>query len=894
MTENNQPEPDAPPFDPEAEEAELRRFLELEKERLGLQIPVTDPPLEQVGKLGQGGIGEVSLAVDGILGRSVAVKTLHKDLRARSDQLERVVREAQTAAQLEHPNIVPIYSLGLSPKLGVFFTMKRLRGDSLRHVISELAFQNPAYTWRYTASRRLGIFIRICQGILYAHSKGILHRDLKPENVRIGEYGEVTIIDWGLVHEVSSKNTRKEERRKAGHTSTNATWENELEIEKILNTSNPTLDGELSGTPRYMSPEQAEAQNSELDERSDIYSLGVILYELLTFYNPFYDKDKQSDIIEAVCKGNYHRPRRFATAKNVPAELEAICLKAMALHREDRYQSVNELLKDIYAHQEGSQVMAYKENPFTTVMKVFRRNPIRTAVFASVILSVISFAGIRAFIDNQNFNHVIEQVEKSLANVSRHQKILELKLQGEEEDNQEHQKRVANIQDEIEHQLETANLLLNSISNLKPGNYRFHQMQERLLMNDMRFCTKYRRFPELRKRLGQADELLAYRRDYSSPEFLETVRQSRLLLSGNSTILSVVTEPPGARVMIRKVLAENQEGKLVLDDYQKISEYGSDYFRKPHEESDGTVAGSPMQSFTLDKGKYIFFFETSDGRKLELPVLVRQAAERNIHVVLPKEMPEGTVYVPENLVFLGNHDVEEDSYKRKSMPGFFLGKFEVTFAEYIPFWLSLSEEKRDECVPIVTLTDRRTRVRALNNDGVLHGRLRPELPVVGVSHDAADMYCKWLGERMGRPCRLPTAEEWEAAARGIDARLYPWGNIFETEYANTVEAAAYRGRYGSLPAPPGSFPRDVSPYGAFDMGGNVRELTDSQFNDGTDFYQIKGASFTSSRRSLPVYISGDTPFSPSDVGFRVLMPLLPQDAEESVRDSSTTPQNNDQ
>ncbi len=878
MTEYNEPEPDAP-HNPEMDEAELRRFLEYEKERLGLQIPVADPPLEMIGNLGHGGSGDVSLAVDGILGRSVAVKTLHKELRARSDQLERVVREAQIAAQLEHPNIVPIYSLGLSSKLGVFFTMKRLRGDSLRHIISELALQNPAYTWRYTPARRLGIFIRICQGILYAHSKGILHRDLKPENVRIGEYGEVTIIDWGLVHEVASKNSHKEERHKEEYTAT-TTWENELELEKILNTSNPTLDGELSGTPRYMSPEQAEAQNSELDERSDIYSLGVILYELLTFYNPFYDKDKQDDIIDAVRKGSYHKPRRFATAKNVSEELEAICLKAMALHREDRYQSVNELLKDIYAHQEGSQVMAYKESPFTAVMKIFRRNPIRTAVFVSVILSVISIAGIRSFIDNQNFNNVIEEVEKSLANVARHQQILQLKQQGEVEDEQEHQKKLANMQNEIEHQLETANLLLNTISNLKPGNYRFHQIQERLLMNDMRFCAKYRRFPELRKRLGQADELLAFRNEYSSHEFLEAVQQARLLLSGNSTILSVVTEPPGARVRIRKVLAESQEGKLVLDDYTKISEYGSEYPRKPHEESDGTVAGTPMQSFMLAKGKYVFFFETSNGRKLELPILVRPAAERSIHVVIPKAVPEGTVYVPENYVFLGNHDIEDDDYKRKSMPGFFLGKYEVTFAEYTPFWLSLSEEKRDECVPIVTLTDRRTRVRAFNSDGVLHGRLRHDLPVVGVSHEAADMYCKWLGERMGRPCRLPTAEEWEAAARGVDARLYPWGNTFETEYANTVEATAYRGRFGSFPAPPGSFPKDVSPYGAFDMAGNVRELTDSQFNDGTDFYQIKGASFTSSRRSLPLYISGDTPFSPSDVGFRVLMPLQPQDVDE--------------
>ena len=390
----------------------MDRFLELEKERLGLHVSITEPPLEVLGKLGTGGSGEVCLAVDSILGRSVAVKFLHKGLRNRSDQLERMIREAQAAAQLEHPNIVPIYSIGLSPSYGVYFTMKRLRGDSLRHILSELALQNPAYTWRYTPSRRLAIFIRICQGVSYAHSKGILHRDLKPENVRIGDYGEVTIIDWGLVHEVSSKSSRRDERKK-GDVQTYATWENELEIDSIMNTSNPTLDGELSGTPRYMSPEQAEAQNSELDERSDIYSLGVILYELLTCYNPFYDKESQRDIIDAVCKGNYHRPRRFATAKNVSEELEAICLKAMALHRENRYQSVSELLKDIYAHQEGSQVQAFTGNAFSKMMKLFRRNPIRTAVFFSVILAVVSFSAIRYFIDKQNFNKVMAQVEES-------------------------------------------------------------------------------------------------------------------------------------------------------------------------------------------------------------------------------------------------------------------------------------------------------------------------------------------------------------------------------------------------------------------------------------------------------------------------------------------------
>ena len=872
-------------------DAEMDHFLELEKERLGLHVSITEPPLEVLGKLGTGGSGEVCLAVDSILGRSVAVKFLHKELRARSDQLERMIREAQAAAQLEHPNIVPIYSIGLSPTYGVYFTMKRLRGDSLRHILSELALQNPAYTWRYTPSRRLAIFIRICQGVSYAHSKGILHRDLKPENVRIGDYGEVTIIDWGLVHEVSSKSTRRDGKKK-GDDKGHATWENELEIDKFINTSNPTLDGELSGTPRYMSPEQAEAQNSELDERSDIYSLGVILYELLTCYNPFYDKESQRDIIDAVCKGNYHKPRRFATAKNVSEELEAICLKAMALHRENRYQSVNELLKDIYAHQEGSQVQAFTGNAYRKMMKLFRRNPIRTAVFFSAILAVVSFASIRYFIDKQNFNRVMEQVEESLDTVKRHQHLLQYKQEGSAGMDPDFQKKTANMQNEIENQLEAANLLLNSVSNFKPGLYRFQRIQERLLMNDMRFCAKYRHFPELRKRLGQADELLVFRREYASPEFMEAVYQARLLLSGNCTIASVVSEPAGAVLRIQKVLAENQDGKLILDDYKIFNEFATESNKEnePGKENepkknndvveDMTVAHTPLQSFTLAKGKYIFSFETRGGQKLELPVLLRHAEERNIRVVVPREIPAGTVYVPEGLFFLGDHDLEDDLYRRQYISGFFIGKYEVTFAEYIQFWLELPEDERDECMPVVVLTDRRTPINALDSKGHLHNKLRAECPVVGISHDAAVKYCTWYGQRIGRLCRLPTADEWEAAARGVDARLYPWGNSFGPEYANTVENVASREKQGHYPAPPGSFPKDVSPFGAYDMAGNVREITDSQFNDGTDYYQIKGASFTSSRRSLPLYVSGDTPFSPSDVGFRILIPLQPQDVEE--------------
>ena len=196
---------------------EAESFYSSEIKRLGLNMEIAEPHLTAIDKLGQGGSGEVTESYDEILGRTVAVKTLHDELKEHPKLVERMIREAQAAAQLEHPNIVPIYALGVSPTKGVYFTMQRLRGDSLRHIITQLALKHPAYTWEYTPSRRLSIFIRICQGVSYAHSKGILHRDLKPENIRIGNYGEVTIIDWGLVREMVKK-PGSDEHGKDNHT----------------------------------------------------------------------------------------------------------------------------------------------------------------------------------------------------------------------------------------------------------------------------------------------------------------------------------------------------------------------------------------------------------------------------------------------------------------------------------------------------------------------------------------------------------------------------------------------------------------------------------------------------------------------------------------------------
>ncbi|MBQ7649791.1 MAG: serine/threonine protein kinase, partial [Victivallales bacterium] len=551
-------------------------FYASEMKRLGLDIEIAEPHLNAIDKLGQGGSGEVTESYDEILGRTVAVKTLHDDLKEHPKLVERMIREAQAAAQLEHPNIVPIYALGVSPTKGVYFTMKRLRGDSLRHIITQLALKNPAYTWEYTPSRRLSIFIRICQGVSYAHSKGILHRDLKPENIRIGNYGEVTIIDWGLVREMIRKpgsnehgkdkhnKEPKDKHRKPGFTVTEYNL-----ASKIIADSNPTIDGELSGTPRYMSPEQADAHNSELDKRSDIYSLGVILYELLTCFNPFYDKKDETAIIDAVMHGNYLRPRQFDSARNVPVELEAICLKALELNKEMRYQTVDDLLRDIYAHQEGRQVQAYKGNFFTNTHKLLKRNPIRSTILISGLLSVFLFMGITHFIRSSQYGNVLRQVKTALDEAYSMQELMQNQLDSKAGTLDMSSPTIKGLQANIDNQLDTATRLLSSI----PASHAMvHHYREQILLHRLRHDARNMRIDEINKDINLVSEFFGNDTLDYSPELSEAIHIAKDALYGVCNISSLDTMPYKSEVRIQSLRIDDNglfhgNGFLPLRDF---------------------------------------------------------------------------------------------------------------------------------------------------------------------------------------------------------------------------------------------------------------------------------------------------------------------------------------
>ncbi len=286
-------------------------------------------------KLGEGGMGEIRLCEDKRIGREVAFKTMRPDTAARRDALPRFLREARVQGQLEHPAIVPVYDLGLDDTGQPFFTMKRIRGLSLHEVVQRLKLKDPQTEERFTRRRLLTAFNTLCLALDYAHARGVLHRDLKPANVMLGDFGEVHLIDWGLarvsgVAELPTIDTGSSE--------------------PLTN----TRQGELMGSPGYLSPEQARGEHTTMTNAADIYSLGAILFELLTF-EPM-TPGELVDRIHATLRNEVERRPsvRFPDA-DVPPELERIILIATQHLPEKRYHRARHLARAVEKYLDGDR-----------------------------------------------------------------------------------------------------------------------------------------------------------------------------------------------------------------------------------------------------------------------------------------------------------------------------------------------------------------------------------------------------------------------------------------------------------------------------------------------------------------------------------------------------------
>jgi tetratricopeptide (TPR) repeat protein len=290
----------------------------------------------------RGGIGEIWLAEDAEIGRPVALKRLRPTSEGQRD---RFLVEAQITGQLEHPGIVPVHDLGVDEGGRPFYVMSFVRGRTLNEVIDEYhAGGNLTGEQRQVQfARLLEIFVQVCQAVAYAHHRGVVHRDLKPDNIMLGPFGEALVLDWGMAKVCS----QPEAAREAGpvHLSRGSG-------------SAATQHGLIMGSPSYMPPEMAQGHAADADDRTDVYLLGATLYHILTGQPPRQGRSLE-EIVE-VARTVSPPPARWLRA-DVPRALEAICLRAMATRREQRYGGARELAQDVERYRAGVPVSAYRE-----------------------------------------------------------------------------------------------------------------------------------------------------------------------------------------------------------------------------------------------------------------------------------------------------------------------------------------------------------------------------------------------------------------------------------------------------------------------------------------------------------------------------------------------------
>ena len=741
-------------------------------------------------EIGKGGMGKVLLAFDRDLRRRVAVKVILPHISKCTEHLARFVEEAQITGQLEHPGIPPVHEIAINKRKEIFFSMKLLKGRTLKEILRDLHVGRTEIRERFSRVKLLMILQAVANAVHFAHEKGVIHRDIKPDNIMIGDYGEVQLMDWGLakVLDVPERRFTLEEPV------------NSLRAEQGI----VTAVGLVHGTLLYMSPEQAQAHNDLVDRRADIYALGATLYEILSFLPPRTGENLR-ELLEESRLGLTIAPSQRAPRLKIPPALEDICMKAMEYHPDDRYQTAAEFAEAIQNFIDGTKEderrRAESEQRVTQALGTLREH-------AHVKQSLEERRRSLAELDRSSGNYPTGEQKRWLRELRTEVETLETNLA---------------------YKYTEAQTALSAALTIWPENTRARRALGELYLE---------RFLKADAEGNRADVIF-----YSG--LIEQVNDANhfsRVLKGDGT-LSIETELVGPSNASGKESA--QDASLILFRYEE-----RDAILLP-ETRISTGKGS-LSLPEIPMGRYLLRIEEPGCAPTRYPILIRRNAiiRSTVKLYPSSAIPEGFAYVPAGSFLMYSDPYVISSHGARAvvdLPGFAIGIHPVLCSEYLEFLnhlLRTSPEEAPRRVP--RESENSGALWAIENGDFRLPSIRdrypwsPRLPVFGVSFEDALAYARFLSARDNRHYDLPTEAEWEKAAKGVDGRYYAWGNLFDNEYANNFFAARDRS--------PGvvevdAFPQDCSPYGVRGMVGNLGDWCHFDDPERPDIAALRGGNW---------------------------------------------------
>jgi len=716
--------------------------------------------------IGRGGMGDVFLVTDQDLKRQVAMKILRSDTGLGRDQRLHFVAEAQATSQLEHPGIPPVHDIGVAADGRPYFTMKLVRGRTLREVLHDLILKRREVEREYNLHRLVTIIERIAEALQFAHERGVIHRDIKPENIMLGDYGEVHLMDWGLARvETGSAEYEQVET---------ARTESGLE----------TQYGALKGTLPYMSPEQAGGQ--PIDGRADLYALGCVLYEALTLHPAFDPQD--SELFMKVQSASFLDVATRNPKRPVPATLVDICRKAMAGRREERQASAAEIREALCAWLDGR---AERE----------RRHEEAESLAAQGKEAAVKYERLKTdVVDAEACAEAEAQKYKPFQPVCEKRPMIEAR------------KRVETLQTEVALAFAETKGLLDAALTQEADNATARAALAGLWLH---------RLADAERRGDQAD---------TAHSLAMAGRYAEGPIPSDGS-LSLSSEPAGAVVTLYRY--EEIDGVLAPQDERHLGQ-------------------TPLDSVPLPMGSYLAVLTKEGFRDTLYPVhITRERHWRgDVRLRTDAEVGQDFVYVPGGPFVYGAGKKAET----KMLRDFAIQKYPVTFEEYLEFLETLSEEEAGHRKPqtrgdgpyVVRAEDGVWRTLPILVDGPAgewsqerYGKgYELRCPVIGVSYDDAEAYCRWKRAATGYEWRLPTEEEREKAARGVDGRRFAWGDLEDASLGKCRESR----EVPAQPEPVGAFPTAESVYGMGDASGGVWDWTSTWEDESRSSRVLRGGS----------------------------------------------------